>query len=71
VPPGQVVEYAIDLRETSMVFMPGHQLVVELKGQDTPSEDPIWYHLCNPHATRHTLHYGKDRESYLIVPEIP
>ena len=71
VPPGQVVDYAIDLRETSMVFMPGHRMVVELKGQDTQAEDPIWYHLCNQHATHHTIHYGDGHGSYLLVPEIP
>ena len=71
VPPGEVVEYAIDLREMSMVFMPGHRLVVEVKGQDTPAEDPIWHHISNPHTTRHTLHYGEGHASYLLVPAIP
>ncbi len=71
VPPGEVVEYAIDLRETSQVFMPGHRLVIELRGQDTQTEDPIWYHLCNPHGTEHIIHYGGESASYLLVPVIP
>ena len=71
VPPGEVVEYAIDLRETSMVFQPGHRIVLEVKGQDTQAEDPIWYHLCNPYGTWHTLHYGGENASHLYLPVIP
>ncbi|MDP6173241.1 MAG: hypothetical protein QGF09_03640 [Rhodospirillales bacterium] len=65
------MEYAIDLREASQVFMPGHRLVMELRGQDTPTEDPIWYHLCNPPNPSHTIPYGGDQGSYLLAPVIP
>ncbi len=71
VPAGALVEYAIDLREMSQVFMPGHRLVLELRGQDTQTEDPIWYHLCNPHNTNHRVHYGGESASYLLLPVIP
>lgn len=71
VPLGEVIEYAIELRETSMVFQRGHRLLLEVRGQDTQTEDPIWYHLCNPHATRHTVHCGPRHPSYLLLPVIP
>lgn len=71
VPVGEIVEYAIDIRDTSLVLLKGHQLVLEVRGQDTPAEDPVWYHLCNPVETRHTIHYGGEEGSYLLLPVIP
>jgi predicted acyl esterase len=71
VPVGEPVTYAIDIRDTSMAFQKGHQLVVEIRGQDTQTEDPVWYHLCNPIETKHTIHYGGAEPSYLLLPIIP
>ena len=70
-PVNEVVEYAIEIRETSMTFLKGHRLVLEVRGQDTQTEDPIWYHLCSPVETRHTVHYGVRHPSYLLLPVIP
>ncbi len=71
VPVGQPVTYAISICDTSMAFLKGHQLVMEIRGQDTQAEDPVWYHLCNPVETKHTLHCGGDTPSYLLLPVIP
>ena len=71
VPLNEVIEYAIEIKETSMVFMKGHRLLLEVRGQDTQTEDPIWYHLCSPVETRHTVHYGGKHASYLLLPVIP
>ncbi len=70
VPVGELQKYAIDLRETSMVFKKGHQLVLEIRGQDTQIEEPVWYHQCNPIATQHELRLGGEQGSYLLLPLI-
>ncbi|MDE3076116.1 MAG: CocE/NonD family hydrolase, partial [Chloroflexota bacterium] len=68
---GRPATYAIDIRPTSMAFLKGHQLVMEVRGQDTQTEDPVWYHLCNPIETEHTVHCGGAEASYLLLPVIP
>jgi len=70
VEPGKICEYAIEIRETSNVFEKGHRLELVIKGQDAPSEDPIWYHLCNTRITRHTIYHNSACRSHLIVPLI-
>jgi predicted acyl esterase len=71
VPAEKAVEYAIELRETSMVFAKGHRLVLEVRAQDTLIEEPIWYHQTNARKTRHTIHCGGTDGSYLLLPVIP
>ena len=71
VQPGKVEEYAIDIRETSRRFAPGHRLVLEIRGQDTTAEEPIWYHLSNSVETRHSIYRDRAHQSYLLLPVIP
>jgi len=71
VEPGKVCEYAIDIREASNVFRAGHQIELVIKGQDAPSEDPIWFHLCNIKETNHTIYHTNQYMSYLLLPLIP
>lgn len=70
VPAGEVQEYAIELRETSMLFKKGHRLVLQVRGQDTQLEEPVWYHTCNPLETKHEIEIGGVRASYLLLPVI-
>jgi predicted acyl esterase len=69
--PGTTYEFAIELRETSNVFLAGHRLALDIKGQDTTAEDPIWVHTCNPIRTRHGVQFGGGAASYLLLPVIP
>ncbi len=69
--PGRRYEYRMEIRETSNVFLPGHRLALDIKGQDTTAEDPIWVHTCNALPTRHTVHFGDDTLSHLLLPVIP
>jgi len=71
VPVNEPVEYAIDLRETSMVFAKGHRLVLEIRAQDTLVEEPIWYHQTSAVKTQHTVHCGGKNGSYVLLPVIP
>lgn len=69
--PGRTYDYAIEIRETSNVFLPGHRLALDIKGQDSTAEDPIWVHTCNAVATRHTVRFGPQHRSHLLLPIIP
>ncbi|MBI3373716.1 MAG: CocE/NonD family hydrolase [Betaproteobacteria bacterium] len=69
--PGRSYAYAIEIRETSNVFLPGHRIALDVKGQDTTAEDPIWVHTCNAIATGHTVQFGGKFDSYLLLPVIP
>jgi len=68
VPAGEVLEYAISVVETSMCFRKGHRLSLEIRGQDTPAEDPVWYHLCNGTPTRHTIHHSTANPTSVVLP---
>ena len=69
--PGQSYEFAIEIRETSNVFLSGHRIALDIKGQDTTAEDPIWVHTCNAIPTTHTVQFGGKFDSYLLLPVIP
>src|SRR6185437_7811196 len=51
--PGQRYEFAMEVREVSNLFRAGHALALDVRGQDSTAEDPIWVHTCNPVVTRH------------------
>jgi predicted acyl esterase len=69
--PNEIVEYAIEIRETSYVFKAGHSLQLIIKREDSPYEDPLWFHLPNMRETRHTLYHNSKDVSYLLLPIIP
>ena len=71
VEPGKIYEYAIDIRETSNVFKASHRIELLIRGQDSVLDDPIWFHLCNNRATRHTIYHSPDYTSYVLLPMIP
>ena len=71
VPVNEVIEYAIEVREIAMVFQKGHQFQLQICGQDSQTEEPVWYHQCNEASTKHTLHLGGKNASYILLPVIP
>lgn len=50
---------------------PALLLSLEIKGQETTADDPIWLHLGNAVETRHTIHHDARHASYLLVLVIP
>jgi predicted acyl esterase len=70
-PPGTSHAYAIEIRETSNVFLPGHRLAIDIKGQDSTAEDPIWVHTCNALPTRHRIEFGGPVDAFILLPVIP
>ena len=68
--PGEVFEYAMEIRETSNVFKSGHSLQLVVKGEDSPYDDPVWYHLPNMRETKHTIFHDSNNASYIVLPVI-
>jgi len=67
--PGEICQYAIDIRDTSYVVRQGHRLQLLIKGQDSPWEDfAIWYHVNNGTETEHTVHHDTAHASHLLMP---
>ena len=69
--PGEILEYAIGIRECSFVFKAGHRIELEIRGQDSPFENPRWYHLGNMKKTKHKICHNREHQSYLLIPIIP
>jgi uncharacterized protein len=68
--PGQRYEFAMEVREVSNLFRAGHALALDVRGQDSTAEDPIWVHTCNPVVTRHSIHVGGGADTFLLLPVI-
>src|SRR6185369_155089 len=66
--PGQSYAYEMEVREVSNLFRAGHCLALDIRGQDSTAEDPIWVHTCNAVATRHSVQFGGTFESCLLLP---
>jgi predicted acyl esterase len=76
VKPGEVYEYAVDIKDTSLVFRAGHRIQLIIKGQDFPWEGKAyyyawWWHLPNSTKTIHTIYHTSKYPSYLLLPIIP
>jgi uncharacterized protein len=69
--PGEILEYPIEVRETCNVFREGHSLQLVIKGEDSPYDDLVWYHLPNMTETRHSIYHDDQHVSYLLLPLIP
>lgn len=71
VPPGEVIEYAIAIMPTSMVFQQGHCMELIIRNQDDLlSRLGAWgvHNLPHMQTVTHNIHFGK---SYLLLPVIP
>ena len=69
--PGQSYAYAVEIREVSNLFRAGHRLALDIRGQDSTAEDPIWVLTCNALPTRHAVQFGGTHDSFLLLPVIP
>ena len=69
--PGQSYSYQMEIRELSNLFRAGHRLALDVRGQDSTAEDPIWVHTCNALPTWHAVQFGGIYESFLLLPVIP
>lgn len=68
--PGEINEYAIEIMNTSNVFLPGHCIEIEIKNTD-PNEFHWMLQLPNSKDITYDIHVGRDNSSYLLLPVIP
>ena len=71
VPPGELIEYAIPLMPTAMVFQKGHCMELVIRNQDDLlGRLGAWgvHYLPHMQTVTHNIHFGK---SHLILPYIP
>lgn len=71
VPPGEVIEYAIEFMPTSNVFKKGHRMQLVLRNQDDlMGRLGLWgvYMLPGMQTVKHDIYLGK---SHLLLPIIP
>ncbi|MFP5116208.1 CocE/NonD family hydrolase [Bacillaceae bacterium C204] len=74
---GEIVEYGIDLWATCNVFLPGHQITLEISSSSFP------HYMPNPNtgkslidsnqtvAARQTIYHNEQYPSHIILPVIP
>jgi predicted acyl esterase len=71
VPPGEVIEYAIALQPTAIVFKEGHCMELIIRNQDDLlGRLGAWgvHYLPHMQTVTHNIHFGK---SHLLMPFIP
>ena len=75
--PGKIYRYEIDLWNTSNVFLPGHQLRVEISSSNFPrfNRNPNTGHKFGSDAilkkANQTIYHDKEHPSHIILPIIP
>ncbi len=78
VAPGEINEYAIEIRPVSNLFRKGHKLKLEIWGCDYPSDPvdltlswPIWSHLSYEKEVSYKIHHSPEYPSRILLPMIP
>jgi len=77
VKPGEIFEYAIEIRPTSNVFKAGHCIQLEICNLDLPAprmvteRGPKPSHLACGRTVVHKIYRDKKYQSYLLLPIIP
>ncbi|MGY1593834.1 CocE/NonD family hydrolase [Geodermatophilus sp. SYSU D00708] len=78
VPPGEVVEYEIEILATANLFERGHRICVEITSMDVPTgvagatnAEYVPYHVTSSRTTLHTIYHDTARPSALLLPVIP
>jgi putative CocE/NonD family hydrolase len=77
-PPGEIVEYRIEILATANLFRAGHRIVLEISSADMPTGvsgmtnvEYIPYHLASSRTTLHKIYRDLDHPSHLLLPVIP
>ena len=71
--PGEVNEYAIEIRPTSNLFKPGHRIKLEISCLDLPIppvRGPRPHHLGISKTILHKIYRNGNYQSYLLLPII-
>jgi len=75
VKPGEVNEYAIEIRPIANLFRKGHRIRLEIWPCDYPVEPfdmtllyPLWSHLAHEKETSYEIHHSAQYPSRLVLP---
>jgi len=78
VTPGEINEYAIEIRPISNLFKKGHKIKLEIWSCDFPSDPldftllwPLWSHLSYDKETSYKIYHSPQYPSRLLLPIIP
>lgn len=70
--PGEVVECQVEVWPTSMVFMKGHRLRLDISPRDGAGSGHFTHYHADYNAqASNTIHTGENTPSYLLLPVIP
>ncbi|HEY8578909.1 MAG TPA: CocE/NonD family hydrolase [Beijerinckiaceae bacterium] len=76
-PPGEIVEYTIEIMATANLFRQGHRICLDIMAADLPTgvggatnAEYIPYHLCSAETVLHHVHHDARHPSHLLVPFI-
>lgn len=76
--PGEVNEYAIDIRAIANLFRKGHRIKIEIWSCDFPIDPvdltlswPLWSHLSYDKEVSYKIYHGQKYPSRLLLPVIP
>jgi hypothetical protein len=77
VPPGEIVEYRIQIVATANQFKAGHRICLEITCMDVPTGtgamtnvEYIPYHVCSSRTVTHSIFHDSEHPSHLLVPLI-
>lgn len=75
VPPGEVVEYQIEILATANTFLKGHRIAIDIMSLDLPTgvggatnAEYIPYHICSSETIVHRVFHDPERPSHLLLP---
>jgi putative CocE/NonD family hydrolase len=75
--PGEINEYAIEIRPIANLFKKGHQIKLEIWGCDYPADPmdltlcwPSWSHLSYDKETSYKIYHTPKYSSHLVLPII-
>jgi uncharacterized protein len=78
IPPGEILEYAIEMMATANLFRRGHRICLEITSLDLPTGiggntdvEYIPYHLCSSRTTVHKIYRDATHPSHLLLPIVP
>lgn len=73
--PGEINQYAIEIRPIANLFRKGHKIKLEIWGCDYPSDPvdltlswPLWSHLSYDKEVAYKIYHGTKHPSRLILP---
>lgn len=73
--PGEINQYAIEIRPIANLFRKGHKIKLEIWGCDYPSDPvdltlswPLWSHLSYDKEVAYKIYHGRKHPSRLILP---